>query len=81
MGDTIAIYDTTGSVISCVTGSAREPIGVPFQWITIPTGKYLVSMDVTVTPNVPIFGEAPKSAELTRLELLEVAFNELIFTL
>ncbi|HEX2927752.1 MAG TPA: hypothetical protein VHP38_16080 [Ruminiclostridium sp.] len=52
----LVIYDETGFILSQAQGSElREPVGVPFLWVEIPTGKVLNSIDVLKTPNVPIF--------------------------
>ena len=77
MNKTLIIYDDTGYVLSAVTGSYRIPVGIPNVEVTIPEGKYVTSVDVTTTPHTIIYGNIPKSEELTRLELLEQAFNEL----
>lgn len=65
----LVIYDTTGYIISQIQSSnAKEPVGVPFIWLDIPAGKELVSMDVTVTPNVPVYKDIINpNTEITQL--------------
>lgn len=58
---TLVIYDATGRIITQMQGSVSEPTGIPFLWIEIPSGKYLVSIDVSVTPNKPVYADLPKS--------------------
>jgi hypothetical protein len=59
---TLVIYDTSGRIISQMQGSSLiEPTGIPFLWVEIPSGKYLKSINVSVTPNVPVFEDLPKS--------------------
>ncbi|MEC0092897.1 hypothetical protein [Paenibacillus macquariensis] len=65
---TLVIYDGTGYIISQMNGDVREPIGLPFLWIEVPEKKRLVSVDVSVTPNVPIFEDVP----LTEIEQLRL---------
>jgi hypothetical protein len=59
---TLVIYDTSGFILSQMQGSSlREPVGVPYLWVTIPDGKRLVSIDTTVTPNEPVYEDIPKT--------------------
>lgn len=59
---TLVIYDTSGRIISQMAGSSlQEPSGIPFLWEEIPEGKYLVSVDTTVTPNAVVMADLPKS--------------------
>lgn len=57
--NTLVIYDNTGFVISQMSGDVREPIGIPFQWIEVPEGKRIVSINPET--NEPIFEDLPKS--------------------
>lgn len=75
---TLIIFDTAGHIIAIGNGSIYEPVGVPFLWVDVPEGKIVKAVDVTVTPNVVIFEDAPKSEVLSRLELLEDALNEML---
>ena len=64
--NTLIIYDETGYVISQMSGSVREPQGIPFLWVNIPTGKQIkltdgIGVDVSVTPNVAILEDIPKT--------------------
>lgn len=68
----LIIYDGTGYIISQMSGAVREPIGVPFLWVEVPTGKQIkitdgIGVDISVTPNVAILEDIPK----TELEILQ----------
>jgi hypothetical protein len=63
----LIVYDTTGYILDQKQGNVREPVGIPFLWIEVPVGKMLTGIDVSVTPNVPIFTDYPK----TEIELLK----------
>jgi len=71
--NTLLIYDSTGYIISQMSGAVREPQGgVQFIWTEIPTGKQIkitdgIGVDVNVTPNVAILEDIP----LTEMELLQ----------
>jgi hypothetical protein len=70
--NTIIIYDSLGYIIIQGQGSIREPVGIPFIWVEIPQGKRIkltngIGVDVTVTPNVAILEDIPK----TEIELLQ----------
>ena len=72
--NTLLIHDSTGYVISQMSGAVREPVGIPFIWVEIPTGKRIkltdgIGVDVSVTPNVVILEDIPK----TDVELLKEA--------
>jgi hypothetical protein len=49
----------------------REPVGIPFLWVDVPEGKELERIDVTVTPNEPVYMDKPK----TDLEELQAGLN------
>ena len=64
--ETLIIYDATGYIISSSSGAIREPIGISFIWVTIPTGQQIkitdgIGVDVSVTPNVAILEDIPKT--------------------
>ena len=67
MKKTLIIYDTTGYIIQQITGSYRVPEGIPYLEIDMDNykGKIIDKIDVSVTPNVPVFMDLPK----TELEL------------
>ena len=62
---TLVIYDNTGFIISQMQGNnLREPVGVPFLILNeTPAGKYLTRIDVTKTPNVPVYEDVPNPNE------------------
>jgi len=75
--DTLIIYDESGYVIFQGQGAVREPIGIPFIWVEIPTGKRIkitdgIGVDVSVTPNVAFLDDIPS----TEMELLWIAQSE-----
>jgi len=57
----LIIYDQTGYIISQLSGSVREPVGIPFMWVEVPEGKYVKSIDVSGETHVPIFENLSKS--------------------
>ena len=57
----LIIYDQTGYIISQLSGSVREPVGIPFMWVEVPEGKYVKSIDVSGETHVPIFENLAKS--------------------
>ncbi len=57
---TLVIYDSTGYILSQMSGDAREPVGIPFIWTEIPEGKRVVAIDVTKTPHEPILEDYPQ---------------------
>lgn len=71
---TLIIYDNEGYIISTRNGepAPREPQGVPFLWIDIPSGKQIkytdgIGVDVTKTPHQVILEDIPPS----EMELLK----------
>lgn len=55
-------YDTTGIIISQTQGSDLPVLtGIPYLEVEIPEGKYIIRIDTSVTPNVPVYGDIPKS--------------------
>lgn len=73
---TLIIYDTTGQIFSSpITGSYISPQGqLNYLEIEIPDGKILKSVDTTVTPNIPIYEDIPK----TDMEKLQEKVEDLI---
>ena len=83
--DSLIIYDETGYIIYQSMGSVREPVGLPFIWVEIPEGKRIVSIDLSVTPNTPIFEDLPKSEmlllqeqNLILMDALATTFEEVL---
>ena len=74
---TLVIYDNEGYILSVRQGEPqpREPIGVPFLWVEISEGKILkgigeIGVDVSVSPNVPIFDDVqPSETEKLKAQL------------
>lgn len=71
--NTLIIYDLTGYIISQMSGSVREPVGIPFLWVEIPQGKRIVSIDVSGETHTPVFEDLPKS----EVQLLQEQVNDL----
>lgn len=62
------IYDTTGQIISQMQGSdLYTPVGIPYLDVEIPEDKYVAAIDISVTPNVAVFEDLPKS-EIQKLK-------------
>lgn len=81
----LIIYDDTGFILSNMSGSAREPEGIPFMWVDIPQGKRLVSIDTSKTPHVPVFEDIlPTEFEVlsekvdTTTETIDLILTEII---
>ena len=79
------IYDKRGQIISQMQGSdLYTPVGIPYLDVEIPEGKYVTSIDVSVTPNAAIFEDLPKSEiqalkeENTEIKLALAELAELI---
>lgn len=80
--DVLAIYDMEGYVLDSKEGSTlREPVGVPFMRVTIPTGKRLKSFDVTQNPHLPVFEDEKQTgaqALENKVNLMQKAIDDLI---
>ena len=62
------IYDKRGQIISQIQGSdLYTPEGIPYLDIGIPEGKYVKSIDVSVTPNLAVLEDLPKT-EIQKLK-------------
>ena len=61
----LVIYDQEGHIISQMSGSVREPVGIPFLWVDVPKGKYIERIDV-LGKHAPVFADLQK----TEIELL-----------
>jgi hypothetical protein len=61
------IYDTTGKIFDVREGTYDLPIGIPCLEVEVPAGKYITSVDVSVTPNVCIFSDIPQPNFITAL--------------
>lgn len=70
---TLIIYDNEGFILSQMSGSVREPVGVPFLWVEVSEGKYVDSIDTTGEIDVPVFDDLPKS----ETQLLQEQVNDL----
>lgn len=65
---TLVIYDNTGYIYLQQGGTYRNPEGGLNYLITeIPEGKIFKSVDTSVTPNIPVFEDIPK----TEMQLLQ----------
>ena len=61
--NTLIIYDTTGHLIQVMAGDVREPVGIPFLWVEVPSGKRVVNVDVTSETHIPVFVDLPKTTQ------------------
>ncbi len=81
---TLVVYDLTGQIIYEVTGNAREPIGIPFMWVSVPQGKYIARIDVSGETHIPVFEDLPKTEieqlkeENTQIKLALAELGQLI---
>lgn len=68
--ETLIIYDAEGYVVSSQSGtpSQKEPVGIPFLWVTIPEKKYVERVDTSTEEHKVIFADYPA----TEIELLRV---------
>jgi hypothetical protein len=61
---TLAIYDNTGYIYLQMSGAYIKPQG-GIQYLEVDEstypGKFIKSIDTSVTPNVPIFEDIPKT--------------------
>jgi len=75
------IYDTTGYIIPYTSFDPipKVPEGIPSMWVDVPIGKQLVSIDISVIPNVAILEDIP-TLDLLKIKTkdLEVANTELL---
>lgn len=75
--NTLLIYDSAGYIIAQMSGSVREPQGIPFIWVEVPAGKRIkitdgIGVDVSVTPNVAFLEDIPPTEiESLRLEMAQ----------
>lgn len=76
---TLIIYDNTGYIISQMSGepAPKEPVGIPFLWITVPTGKRVKSVDTTITPHKIVYEDVPS----TEVDTLKQQIADLQYSL
>ncbi|OOM78622.1 hypothetical protein CLPUN_18490 [Clostridium puniceum] len=76
---TLILYDNTGYIYLQIRDSEnRLPQGgIQFLEIEIPEGKTLKSIDVTVTPNVPVYEDIP----LTEIEKVNTQMTTILKSL
>lgn len=65
---TLVIYDNTGYIyLQLSSAENRIPQGgINYLEVEIPDGKRITGIDISVTPNVPLYEDIPK----TEIELL-----------
>lgn len=79
---TLIIYDSTGYILDIRSGvpDPREPQGVPFLWVEIPSGKRIkvtnngIGVDTSVTPHTVILEDIPPT-ETEKLKAQVDAIN------
>jgi hypothetical protein len=55
-------YDDIGHITGTQIGTTMyTPVGIPYLVVDVPAGKTLKNIDVTVTPNQPVFEDIPKT--------------------
>jgi len=57
----LAIYDNTGYIFATINNYEIPQGGIQYLEIEIPEGKIIKNIDVSVTPNVPVYEDIPKS--------------------
>ena len=74
---TLIIYDNTGKIYNLITSETYTipQGGIQYLEVEIPKGKIAIGIDVTVTPNIPIYVDIPLSE--TELLKQKVAEQEL----
>ncbi|EKQ56257.1 MULTISPECIES: hypothetical protein [unclassified Clostridium] len=81
---TLVLYDETGYIYLTQTGSYRIPQGgIDYLEVEIPDGKIAKSVDVSVTPHTPIYGDMPKSdVEILKekQELMQKALDDVLLS-
>lgn len=79
MGENVlVIYDNTGYIIQQLSGSGiRQPVGVPYMITMVPTGKRLVSIDVSGEQPIPVFENIPPTTTDTIKEQLEALIQRM----
>lgn len=71
--NTLVIYDSTGFIISQMSGDIREPIGIPFMWVEIPQNKRLIGINTAKNPHVPVFEDiAPSETDIINERIQEI---------
>ena len=60
---TLVIYDELGTIYYQASGSVTEPTGLPFLWVEIPEGKYIISINTSGETPEPIFADYPATPE------------------
>ncbi|NSB16752.1 hypothetical protein [Clostridium beijerinckii] len=59
---TLILYDNTGRIFLQISNTYLTPEGgINYLEIEIPTGKRVFKVDTSVTPNVPVYEDIPKS--------------------
>lgn len=69
----LIIYDSTGKIFFQGSGTIQEPVGIPYLWVDLPERSQVLSVDTTVTPNVPVYEEVPK----TEVQILQERTTQL----
>lgn len=76
---TLIIYDTTGYIYFQMSGAYRIPEGgLNYSEVDIPEGKMVTSIDVSKTPNIPVFTDIPKTVTEERIQAVEDSNAELM---
>jgi hypothetical protein len=69
---TIVIYDNTGRVFTQYDGNVERPAGgIQYLEVEVPTGRYVVSVNVGAVPHVAVLSPAPRDLVAEKLAELE----------
>jgi len=72
---TIIIYDNSGKIYITQSGNYEIPQGgIQYIETEVPNGKCVKSVEVSVTPNVPVLEDIPKS----EIEILKDTVDALV---
>lgn len=77
--DVLVVYDNEGYIYYFIPKDAetRKPVGIPSLEVTIPKGKSVERIDVSMKPHKPIFIDLP----LDEVDVLKKNIADLTFQL
>jgi hypothetical protein len=82
MDKTLVIYDSTGALVSSMTGNYVVPQGELFYLeVIVPAGKLIASIDVSKEVHAPIYTDLPVPETVIlqeRITMLEGVVNSII---
>jgi hypothetical protein len=76
--ETLVVYDDNGTIFFQASGSATDPVGLPFLRFTVPNGQKVQRIDTTSEPHTPVFEAMPRPASEVQAEEIEQLKNLVI---